>query len=57
MKLTKKVRAQADVTKVMTADEAKDLPGMIGRIAPPMMEAHGFYSYTQNGQKVLVVKA
>lgn len=57
MKLTEAIREKADEVHSMTVEEAKRLPNMIGKIAPAMLEANGFYSYTQGGQNHLIVKA
>jgi hypothetical protein len=55
MKLTDKVRRQAERTVELTLEEAKALPNMLGRIAPGMMAYHGFYSATVGGVKMLFI--
>jgi hypothetical protein len=46
-----------DDTRTLTLDEARALPGMLGRIAPLMLAAHGRYGYRDaaTGRTVLLV--
>lgn len=56
-KYTKQVEAQpADETRTLTMDEAKALPGLLGRIASAMLARHGVYGYTNatTGRTVLL---
>lgn len=53
MKLTNKIRAQAEATIVVTLDQAKALPGMLGRIVPGMLAFHGFYTCNLDGKRTL----
>lgn len=45
-----------DVRTLLTMDQARALPGMLGRIAPPVLKQHGYYSYTEmpSGRKILL---
>lgn len=49
-------RPAPDEERVLTLDEAKALPGFLGRIAPAMLQHHGVYGYTEHpsGRKVLL---
>lgn len=46
-----------DKTRKLTIAEAKALPGMLGRVAPVVLERRGEYGYIDatSGQKVLLV--
>ena len=37
----------------VTVEDAKRLPNMLGRIAPAMLRAHGYYTATVGGVKTL----
>lgn len=52
-----KAIGQADVVRHLSADELRALPGLLGRVAPAMVAAHGFYTYvdTATGQKICLV--
>jgi hypothetical protein len=56
MKLTQAIRDAAERTIVLSVDEARALPGMLGRIAPTMLQYHGFYSATVAGVKTLYIR-
>jgi len=56
MELTKEIEEQADFIAYLSVEEARELPGMLGAIAAPMLEAQGWYSYTQCGEKVLIIR-
>ena len=45
MKLTGKIRNDAEVTKYMNMNEAKLCRGIKGYIIPAHLQEHGFYSY------------
>jgi hypothetical protein len=49
---------QADRTEYLTIDEARALPGLLGRIAGAMLAAHGEYRYTntETGELVALVR-
>ncbi len=59
MKQVKKfeqARAEADDVREVTLEEAKALPGMLGRIADVMLRQNGWYGYrTDDGQKHMLV--
>lgn len=48
-----------DETRIVTLDEARRLPGLLGIIAAAMLERHGKYGFTDTatGRKVLLVRA
>ena len=56
MKLTNKIRNQAEKTIELTMDEAGKLPGLLGKIVPPYFENYGFYSAVVDGKKTLYIK-
>jgi hypothetical protein len=45
-----------DETRTLTLDEAKALPGLLGRIASARLARHGEYGYTEmaSGRKILI---
>jgi len=49
---------QADIRKDLTVEEARNLSGLLGRIAPAALAAHGWYGYTetQTGKRVLIIR-
>lgn len=55
--MNEELREQADIVKKITVDEAKSLPNMLGAIASQMLEHVGFYTFTQNNKKVLLIRA
>lgn len=48
-----------DETRIMTLDEVRALPGLLGRVAAIMVERKGWYGYTDTatGRKILIVRA
>ena len=40
----------------LSVDEARELPNLLGRIAPPVLAEHGYYAATVGGQKTLYVR-
>ena len=54
-RLTPTIRARADKTVTLTLDEARSLPNMLGRIAPAMLKAHGYYTATIDGRRTLYI--
>lgn len=42
-------------TRIVTMEQARALPNMLGRIAPAMLAAHGQYGCTIGDQRVLFV--
>jgi hypothetical protein len=48
--------AQADRVVPVSLATARELPGMLGRIVPPMLEAHGHYAATVGGIRTLYVR-
>ena len=47
-------RIQADIIRTLTLAEARQLGGMLGRICEANLKEHGWYSYTDDGEKVFV---
>jgi hypothetical protein len=43
------VKAQADRVVGMTVEDARALPGMLGKIVPLQLELHGWYARTSDG--------
>lgn len=45
-----------DETRTLTLDEAKALPGLLGKVAPAMLARHGVYAFTDtaSGRKVVL---
>jgi hypothetical protein len=41
---------------VLTIAEAEALPGLLGRIVPAMLKAHGRYAAVVDGRRVLFVR-
>lgn len=50
--------AAADEVQELTIDQVKALPGILGRIAAAMVEAHGAYGYVDTGtnRKIAIVR-
>ncbi len=57
MTLTQSTHAGAERTIVLSIPEARKLPGVLGRICPAMLTAHGYYAVTVDGVKTLYVLA
>ena len=55
--LTKKIKDEADEIRTLTIEEAKKLPNMLGVFASQMLEHTGFYTFTQDNKKVLLIRA
>ena len=50
------LRRTADRVIELTVEEGRALPGMLGRIVPPMLIHHGYYTATVDGAKTLYVR-
>ena len=46
------IKDDADDIRPITLDEARRLPDLLGRIAPAMLRAHGYYAVTIGDRKV-----
>jgi hypothetical protein len=53
MRLTDDITRAAEKTFTVNLEQAKGLPGMLGRITPGMLAFHGFYTVTVDGVKTL----
>jgi hypothetical protein len=53
MKLTDKIRNQAEKVVELTMAEARKLPGFLGKFVPAHFEYHGFYAAVVDGKKTL----
>ncbi len=47
-------RIQADIIRTLTLKEARSLGGMLGRLCEASLRENGWYSYTNDGDKVFV---
>jgi hypothetical protein len=49
---------EPDETRALTIDEAANLPGILGRIAPCKLRLTGEYGYreAETGRKILIVR-
>lgn len=50
------IKAMADEVRILSLNEVKALPNMLGRIASSMVAANGFYTYneTHTGKKIFI---
>lgn len=55
MKLTDRIRRQADVTHVIKSLDEIPLKNIMRRIAEAMLMERGFYTYNQDGKKHLII--
>lgn len=55
MKLTKRIKDEAQRVFELGLAESKALPGMLGRVVPGMLAFNGFYTATVDGVKTLYV--
>lgn len=57
MTIPQHVQSAADRVVTLSLIEARQLPNLLGRIAPVMLAQHGFYAATVGGVKTLYVRA
>lgn len=43
------IKARASKIKIITIDDAKTLPGLLGKIVPVQLKENGWYAHNSNG--------